>query len=333
MEWIGDPETAGRWLRERLDEGCATMHGVVPRGFPAYARVFHPASVRSLPDRPVPTQEEYERMPDAERAALLPLYVDDTVTWTVTAGVFGTQLHPLAQWQRIVRTPAGGDWRTRIAPDGREFSAPPEGEMPPELLASVAGHLVRHTSTPDTGFAAIWEGYGGLLGFFGETRSRVFFGWGDEANESGRAEADARHEEMLRRSIHDPFNNGFRKEVWQPGILSDEISTGPRLRLPGRGHVLFSAPPRTFADPNWILDAPWRDVVAEQCGFPPSAQHPNLIWPADRSWVMVSEIDFDSTVVAGTAELIRALCEDPVIEALPLPGGADLSWRADEVNR
>src|SRR5690349_15781623 len=129
MEWIADPSPGG-WLRERLDEGYATMHCVVPRGFPAYARVFHPAYVRSLPGRAVPTPQEYARMPDAESAALHGDYVDETATWAATAEAFGTQLHPLVQWQRLVRTPAGGDWRTRIAPDGREFTSPEEGSMP-----------------------------------------------------------------------------------------------------------------------------------------------------------------------------------------------------------
>ena len=48
MDWISDP-SVGAWLGERLDAGYGTMHGVVPRGFPAYARIFHPASVGETP--------------------------------------------------------------------------------------------------------------------------------------------------------------------------------------------------------------------------------------------------------------------------------------------
>lgn len=300
MEWIADP-SPGDWLRERLDDGYATMHAVVPRGFPAYARVFHPASVRSAPD-----------VPD-----------DEFVTWADAAAAFGTVLHPLAQWRNLVRTPDDGDWRTRNASDGREFTSPEEGSMPPELLASVSRHLVAHTKTPDAGFAALWGGVGGLLGFLGHSPSRSSLTFSD----------DPAHEQMLQRSIHNPFENAFRKRTWQEGILSREISEGTRLQLPGRDHVLFSAPPRAFADPDWILDAPWRDTEAEQHGFAPSAQHPSLIWPDDHAWVLVSEIDYDSTIVAGSAELIDAICADPAIEALPLPENADLTWTADEVNR
>ena len=322
MEWMSAP-SAGAWLRERLDAGYETMHGVVPRGFPAYARVFHPAFVRSLPDRAVPTSDELMRMPESERQALVDRFVDEPASWADAAAAFGTTLHPLAQWQRIVRTPPDGDWRTRFAPDGREFTAPIEGELEPEALAAIATHLVEHTQTPDAGFAALWEGRGGLLGFFGITPSRAFLTFTDDPN----------HQAMLDRSAHDPFNNVFRKPTWQEGILSREISEGPRFSLPGRDHVLFSAAPRAFADPDWVLQAPWRDLPGEEHGFPPAAQSPSILWPEDHAWVMASEVDFDSTIVAGSPDLIAAICADERLEALPLPEGADLTWDADAVNR
>ncbi|MGF2949540.1 hypothetical protein [Microbacterium alcoholitolerans] len=308
MEWIADV-SRGEWLRARLDGSFDTMHGVVPRGFAAYARVFHPASVRSQ-------------------------YDDRPATWSDAASAFGTIMHPLAQWQSLVRTPHEEQWHTRNAPDGREFSAPMEGEIEPQMLAHIAAHLSAHTGTPDDGVAAVWSGYGGLLGFFGETPARTFITFqGDDGEPGVNPGADARHEQMLARSIHDPFNNVFRKPTWQPGILPDEVSKGPQLELPGREYVLFSAPPAAFADPNWVLDAPWRDGPGEAHGFPPSAQHPNIVWPADHAWTMVSEIDFDSTIVAGSADLVAAICADPRLEAEPIPADADLSWRADGINR
>ncbi|PRB18350.1 hypothetical protein [Microbacterium sp. MYb62] len=322
MEWMADP-SAGAWLRERLDPEVETMNVVVPRGFPAYARVFHPAIVRSLPDRAIPTSDEMVRLSEREQRALAERFVDEPATWQQTAAAFGTVLHPLAQWQRIVRTPEDGDWRTRIAPDGREFTAPLEGELEPEVLATIAAHLAEHTQTPDDGFAALWEGWGGLTGFFGETPSRAFPTFSDDPN----------HQAMLDRSTRDPFNNVFRKPTWQEGILSREISEGARLHLPQRDHVLFAASPRDFADPDWILRVPWRDRAAEERGFPPSAQGPSILWPEDHAWVMVTEVDFDSTVVAGSPELIAEICADDRLEALPIVEGSDLTWDADAVNR
>lgn len=323
MHWMSDT-SAGDWLRERLDDPWnATMHAVVPRGFPAYARILHPAIVRSLPDRPVPAYDDYDAMAEAERQALVDQFVDEPATWAETATAFGTTLHPLAQWQRIVRTPTDGDWHTRISPDGREFSAPAEGELAPEMLASIASHLASHTTTPDAGFAALWEGRGGLVGHMGHGPSRGFYTFSDDPN----------HQAMLDRSIRDPLNNAFRTQTWQEGILSREISEGPRFRLPNRDYVLFHGAISAFANQDWVLDVPWRDAPAEEHGFAPSAQTPSILWPDDHAWVMVSEIDYDSTIVAGPAELVAAICADERLEAFAIPENADLTWDADEVNR
>ncbi len=299
------------------------MHSVVPRGYPAYARILHPAIVRSLPDRPVPTLDEWERMPGAERQRLMELFVDEPTTWAETARAFGTALHPLSQWQRLVRTPPEEDWQTRVAPDGREFSAPAIGALSAETVAAIATHLAAATTTPGSGVAALWEGFGGLLGHFGHTPSRAFFTIDDDPN----------HRAMLDRSVHDPFNNVFRKKTWQEGILSKEISEGPRFETRHRAYVLFSTGVDEFTSADWVLRAPWRDLPGEEHGFPPSAQSPSILWPDDRAWVLVSEIDFDSTVVAGSAELVAALCADPALEAFPISEGAELHDDADEVNR
>ncbi|MDQ4214831.1 hypothetical protein [Microbacterium capsulatum] len=330
MRWQDDTEV-GSWIRDRLGGWSDGMHAVVPHGFEAYARVFHRASVRSA-SGPAVTTEAWRALPDDGFERLRAQTRDEPATWATTAEAFGTTLHPLAQWNRIVRTPEGEDWHHRRAPDGRLFTAPIEGDLPPEELAPVAEHLVVHTTTPDDGVAGVWEGWGGLLGGHMST-ARVLLAADDDDPAAGP------HAEMLARSFHDPFNNPYPKAVWQDGILSREISEGARLELPQRNHVLFAAPPRAFADPSWVLSAPWRDpstgpgAGAEAHGLPPTAQHPSLIWPADRAWILVSEIDFDSTVVGGSAALVRALCADPRIEALPIAEGADLSWDADDVNR
>lgn len=320
MRWRADTSGA-QWIAERLDPGFETMHGVIPHGFEAYARVFHPAEVRSLPGRTVPTMQELDDLSEMERWAVVEQFIDAPARWADVASAFGTTLHPQAQWHRIVRADLE-EAHTRLAPDGREFSSPATGVLSPADLAVLARHLTAHTTTPDEGYAAVWEGFGGLLGFVGHSPSRAFLTFSDDPN----------HQAMLNRSIRDPFNNVFRRKTWQEGILSREISEGPRLQLPGRGYILFEAAPRAFADPAWVLDAPWRDLPGEAHGFAPSAQHPNLLWPADRSWVMVSEIDFDSTIVGGSAELVRAICADRMLETAPLSEGARLTWDADELN-
>lgn len=330
MRWEDDVEV-GSWIRERLDPQFGpSMHSVVPRGFEAYARIFHPASVRSVTGGVVPTNDELGALSDDDYDRVVASFRDEDINWAGTAAAFGTVLHPLAQWNRIVRTPEGEDWRRRHSPDGREFSAPIEGDLPPGILAHVAEHLVAHTTTPDDGIAGVWEGWGGLLGGYGSP-SHVFLTAASDPVEA--------HAAMLAESIHDPFNNPYQKAVWHDGILPREISEGAHLALPQRKHVLFAAPPRAFADPDWVAFVPWRDpstgsgTALGERGLPPIAQHPSLIWPSDRAWILVSEIDFDSTIVAGSAALIAALCAEQRIEALPIPAEADLHWDADRVNR
>lgn len=99
----------------------------------------------------------------------------------------------------------------------------------------------------------------------------------------------------------------------------------PRLSLPWRDHVLFDAGVEEFAAPDWPERAPW----VENAGWP---ECPSLMWPDDRAWVVVSEIDWDSTIVAGTRVAIDAVLAASGIEVLEVPQGADLSSAGDAIN-
>lgn len=334
MEWTADV-SAGDWLHERIDDGDAwgqSMHGVVPHGFAAYARVLHPASVEELPGgERLPTSRQWQAMTWEQHEPLMERMIYRPATWAEAAAAFGTTLHPGAQWHRIVGIggdPHPSDWQQVDSPDGRWFNAPTEGELAADLVTTLAGILTAHTTTPDAGHVALWEGGGALLGFLGDAPSRTFLQFGDPGDATL-----AHHNEMLSRSVKDPFNNVFRAPSWQEGILSREISEGPRLELPGRGHVLFRGGVAELAAPDWVLQVPWRDRIAEAHGFDPCAQSPNIVWPEDRSWVWVTEVDYDSTIVGGSPELVAALVADPRLEDFEISEGTSLTYDSDEVNR
>ncbi|GGH51398.1 hypothetical protein [Microbacterium album] len=322
MEWTADV-AAGDWIRDRIDPASRTIRAVVPAGFEAYARIFHPP----FRDRPVG-----RAWPEAgDRAAwdaFEGVEIDgELTTWATAAHAFGTRMHPLAQWQTLIPADAprrGGDPGDPCDADGWRYGAPATGRLEPELLAAAARHLVAHTSTPDAGFAALWEGWGGVLGGMTEGTARAALAFASDGLDPHVAE---RHREMLGRSVRDRFNRVFRKPTWQPGVLSDEISRGPRLELPGRGHVLFRAAPAEFARPDWQDLAPWIEPGGA------SDESPSLIWPEDRSWLLATEVDHDSTIVAGTTELVRDLCADPHLEAHAIPSDADLTARGDAAGR
>lgn len=331
MQWTGEVD-AGAWVRDRLDASLTdSMHGVVPHGFAAYTRIFHPVMRdrpvgRSWPGLPYAAHaREWNEFQDAQ-----PEIDTERTNWATTAAALGTTMHAGAQWHRLV-APGMVIENEDGARDaaGWRYNAPAEGNLDADLVSAVAEHLAAHTTTPDNGCVALWSGWGNLVGHYGSGRERAFVRLSSDDPDA----AQAQHNDMLGRTIHDPFNNAFRKPTWRSGILSDDISKGARLNLPGREHILFRGGVSEFADPEWMLTVPWRDRELETHGFAPSAQSPSLVWPDDHAWVMVTEVDFDSTIVGGSTELIRALVGDARLEAHPIREGTSMTWDSDEVNR
>lgn len=285
---------SGAWLKPLVDAQWHDMHTVVPRGFPAYVRIFHPIGR----DRPQDTKTWHGH----ELPAIGELE-EQQVGWSAVARAFGKQMHALAQFNRLP-----GPETPRLGPldaEGWRYSSPEEGNLAPDVLAKVAAHLCRHTATPDHGTTGIWEGYGGLANSLGWVEV-AFTDEGVEKHYAGGAEGPSA----------EPGS----------GLLPADVVNGEKLELPDRSYFLFDAAPRAYIYPGWTGTAPWNHS-------PSCPQSPNLLWPQDHKWVLVSEIDFDSTVVAGSRELIAALAQDPGIEALVLREGADLTWDADVPNR
>ncbi|MGO4807440.1 hypothetical protein AB4089_20235 [Arthrobacter sp. 2MCAF15] len=267
---------SGKWLLPLLETHGSDLN-VVPRGFPAYARVFHPAR------RDRPTGED-----------------GGPVTWAEVARVFGKSMHPLAQYHRLAG-PEVGERQEVLDSSGWRYSEPEQGNLAAHILEPVATILCRHTTTPDSGVAAVWEGWGGLTG-------------------------SARYLTAVRGRLPGILGKLTAAHRSGPGPLPTKTMKNSRLSLPGRDHFLFAAAPRSFTDAVWIQDSPWnRD--------PHWPQSPSLLWPEDRAWVMVTEIDFDSTIVAGSPSLVADLIADQSIEALQINEGADLTQDADNVNR
>lgn len=72
----------------------------------------------------------------------------------------------------------------------------------------------------------------------------------------------------------------------------------------------------------------WEGTVAEASQSfqaAPGERIANLWWPADRAWFVVTEIDYDSTIVAGSPACIEAVVRDHRLESLPISADLDLS--------
>ena len=316
--WVPDV-SRGAWLRRMASEPFGSVLSVVPAGFEAYARVFHPVER----DRPRDTRTWHgidHATHFADVQDLGAAIENDRTTWATTAAAFGTTMHPEAQFARLLGQD-GGRPDDAIDPDGWRYFPPQDGSLDADSLSAVATVLARHTTTPTAGIAAVWEGWGGLMHSSGRTQLVL------TSSRSRQLALTARHAAAR---VRDVVRNllGAARRGSEPGtgLLPREIATGPRFDLPARSYVLFEAGAADFADAGWTARAPWVDR-------PIWAQSPSIVWPDDHAWVLATEIDFDSTLVAGTRALVEELVHTPGVEALPLSPDADLSWQGDAVNR
>lgn len=220
----------------------------------------------------------------------------DSGRWSVVAAHCGTTLHPLAQYRML----AGLDARSVATSRWDDGSEPRDGSLDRLSLAALRDVLVRHTTTPARCWLALWGGYGGQPTAWGAAPT-----------------------------VHLPS----RDYHLFPGAAADVVEISVEFECAGIEDdgggavwVSLSTPP---GDPE-----PVRDWVATADRFREAGhlQSPNLWWPEDRAWCVASEIDFDSTLVAGSAALVAALVDHPDLEAFEVAPGDSLRADADHVN-
>ncbi len=142
VEFLEDKSEA-RWVEESLSE-FGKVRSLLPEGFPAYARVFHPA------------------------------YLDDNhqqpVQWSTIASWTGRTVHPLMQFERIANLSENhGD----IYKDPPWGLVPEHGSIPANECRALVDALRGFTSTPDECYFCLWEGYGYLAQGLYKAASRV----------------------------------------------------------------------------------------------------------------------------------------------------------------
>lgn len=340
----------GAWIAEGLDgdwddelrrRGPA-LGDIVPVGFDALIRVLHPFSR----DRPATgSWADYWRL-EAEAGVSgdwdeLPGITDELVSWRAAAEAHGGDLRPgslafrLLGFEEYGRQPDG----TEVNADGWRYGLPAEGDLEPESLAAVARVLAEHTGTPARGIAAVWEGWGGLV----SAQGVGFFGWPGDS----RLPLPVWAERLRVRVWNRTFDFRMRRQrfglraalhavllpgVDQPdgsGVLPREAAAGLRLELPNRAYICFEAGIADFAvaegPGGWCSRAPWIDGE-DLLG---ACQGPNLIWPEDRAWFLISEIDFDSTLIACSRACADALLAASGVEAVEITRDTPL-WDVED---
>jgi hypothetical protein len=106
-----------------------------------------------------------------------------------------------------------------------------------------------------------------------------------------------------------------------PAYPAEWLNPALEVRHPGREYLLGQGPLDAALGIGHQVTDDWFD-----------AQSPNLFWPADRAWCVATEIDFDSTLVGGSDQLIDDLLATPTLEAWPMESDDSLQADADHIN-
>ena len=126
-----DPGPAS-WVAAGVQGFAENVLSVVPAGFPAYGRIFHPAYRRGQ---------------------------DEPVRWAEGARAAGRVAHSAMQWPSVIG-PLPTEHR-QSHPHAWD-TEPEQGSMPPEVVTPLVRLLDRHTTTPDRCWFAVWTGFGAL---------------------------------------------------------------------------------------------------------------------------------------------------------------------------
>jgi hypothetical protein len=131
---VDDVEPA-RWVVDGVRNFAYDVGSLVPVGFEAYARLFHPAT----------------RWVDA------PAGEGVEVRWSEVAAAHRRRAHPLMQWSSLTGL---RDHHQPASKPGVWDDPPRDGSLGREQASALAGVLARFTRTPETCWFAAWEGSG-----------------------------------------------------------------------------------------------------------------------------------------------------------------------------
>lgn len=267
-----------RWLVQRLTTFGGDVLSIVPSGFEAYARVFHPASRVTYTE-------------DAGTASF-----SAPLRWSEVAELTGRKAHRAMHWPSLRGSRPVPDDCTKLKAGDVVVQTPEEGCLPLEAARALWPVLAPHTQTRDKCFFAIWEGFGCLP----------------------RTVLDAPAFEIPARKFH-LFTGPL--EAVEETFCTDDPDEARSMGT----FVAYDPEEESLEDvqaglANWVAS------------LEPSYQSANLWWPADRAWCVATEIDFNTTYVAGTQGLVDALLACEALEIYQVEPTDGVAYDGDTVN-
>lgn len=254
-QWSSAVEAAD-WIAERIGPFGAGVTSVVPAGFGAYARILHPAEEAGHGDRLVRWRE--------------------VAAWSGVALCPDAQFHTIALPPEAPATPA--PWRGQGPREGRLYL--PDAEVLAEIIRVF-------TTTPETCFFGVWDGYG----------------WGGVQFSSSRAPAGARRRRTQPVTIPDP--------------VPDAVREGLRVRLPGRDHLLYTGPAEAITAPVDIGRGQTANLAWPEDHAWCIASEIDLAW----TYVGGTRALVDRLVADERIETLRAGPDDPLTRVEPFVAG------------
>lgn len=122
---------------------------------------------------------------------------------------------------------------------------------------------------------------------------------------------------------------GTGNPQWAEGGRNALARARMQMHWPGRDMWLFSSSLGELSKPTWAQ----RGVPGWECSrYNQEAPYTSMIWPEDHAWVVASEEDWDSTIIAGSRALVDSILADDRFEAFEVHEGDDLSWDGDLLN-
>ncbi|WP_171814532.1 hypothetical protein [Arthrobacter dokdonensis] len=241
-------------------------------------------------------------------------YPGEPRRWADVAAANGKAIHPAVQFATIAGTGVGEGAML----EGRLLAPPREGELDGGQLCTLAGILSGLTGTPGEVFLAVWNGWGWLNGGSSVSVSLVEGSSPGASFPGGGQGIDSDNLALLQQAWGQAMEHARLSQAPAPAAAGQTLDVAGGFRE----YLVFRGTAHNLATPPWTAAYPGAD-----------SQSPNLAWPADHAWCVATEIDFDSTLVGGTAEAISAVVNSPELEALDVSPGTRLDWKADTINR